>query len=132
MKKSSLVVQGLQTEFRLRRYTVHAVNGVSYEIHPGEIVGVVGESGCGKSVSQMSVMRLIPEPPGHISAGTALYNAHDLLHEEKNGPYLRSVRGAKIAMIFQEPMTSLNPVMRVGDQIAESIRLHLKLDRKTC
>ncbi len=130
MKKSSLVVQGLQTEFRLRRYTVHAVNGVSYEIHPGEIVGVVGESGCGKSVSQMSVMRLIPEPPGHISAGTALYNAHDLLHEEKNGPYLRSVRGAKIAMIFQEPMTSLNPVMRVGDQIAESIRLHLKLDRK--
>ena len=129
MNKSPLQVDGLKTEFRMRGYTVHAVNGVSYEVHPGEIVGVVGESGCGKSVSQMSVMRLIPEPPGHISGGSASFDGHDLLKEEKDGEYIRSVRGAKIAMIFQEPMTSLNPVMRVGDQIAESLRLHKKLSK---
>ncbi len=125
MDKTVLNVNKLQTEFRMRRYTVYAVNGVSYDIHPGEIVGVVGESGCGKSVSQMSTLRLVPSPPAHI-AGNAVYEGKDLV-DPSNAEYLRSVRGGKIAMIFQEPMTSLNPVMKVGEQISEAIRLHMKL-----
>jgi len=124
-------VQNLRTEFRMKRRTVFAVNGVSYYVKPGEIVGIVGESGCGKSVTQMSTLQLIASPPGKITEGTAIFdNKIDLLSLDKDGDELRSIRGAGIAMIFQEPMTSLNPVLTIGEQISESIRLHMGLDKK--
>ena len=125
MTEPLLRVEDLRTEFRTERGIVKAVNGVSYEIHEGEIVGLVGESGSGKSVSQLSVMRLIASPPGFIVGGKALFEGKDLLEFEANGPELRSVRGAKIAMVFQEPMTSLNPVLTIGFQLREMLELHL-------
>lgn len=125
MTEPLLRVEDLRTEFRTERGVVKAVNGVSYEIHEGEIVGLVGESGSGKSVSQLSVMRLIASPPGYIVGGKALFEGRDLLQFEANGPELRSVRGAKIAMVFQEPMTSLNPVLTIGFQLREMLELHL-------
>jgi oligopeptide/dipeptide ABC transporter ATP-binding protein len=120
-----LRVEGLTTEFRTERGVVKAVNGVSYEINEGEIVGLVGESGSGKSVSQLSVMRLLTSPPGFIVGGKVLFEGMDLVQHEANGPELRSVRGAKIAMVFQEPMTSLNPVLTIGFQMREMMELHL-------
>jgi len=129
MEKTVLEVNDLRTEFRMRRYTVYAVNGVSYTIRSGEIVGIVGESGSGKSVSQMSTLRLIPSPPGH-STGEVIYDGKNLLDRKIDKDYLCSVRGGRISMIFQEPMTSLNPVMKVGEQIAEAIRLHRKIGIK--
>ncbi len=125
MTEPLLRVEGLTTEFRTERGVVKAVNGVSYEINEGEIVGLVGESGSGKSVSQLSVMRLITSPPGFIVGGKVLFEGRDLLQYEANGPELRSVRGAKIAMVFQEPMTSLNPVLTIGFQMREMMELHL-------
>ena len=101
------------------------MNGISYEIGEGEIVGLVGESGSGKSVSQLSVMRLIASQPGHIAGGKVLFEGRDLTQYQANGPELRSVRGAKIAMVFQEPMTSLNPVLTIGFQLREMMELHL-------
>jgi len=101
------------------------VDGVSYDVLPGETVGVVGESGCGKSVTALSVMRLIPMPPGEIVGGRILFDGEDLV--EASEARMRHVRGGKIGMIFQEPMTSLNPVFTVGNQIEEAVRLHLRL-----
>jgi len=123
-----LKVENLRTQFRTERGLVKAVDGLSYDIREGEIVGLVGESGCGKSVSQLSLLQLIPTPPGEIVGGKAFFEGQDLLQFEANGPEMRSIRGGKIAMIFQEPMTSLNPAMTIARQLAEMIQLHLKMD----
>jgi oligopeptide/dipeptide ABC transporter ATP-binding protein len=119
-----LEVKNLQTQFKTESGVVRAVDDVSYHIDEQEIVGVVGESGCGKSVSQLSVMRLI-NAPGKVVGGQILFDGQDLLKYTANGPEMRSIRGAKIAMIFQEPMTSLNPVLTIGRQLTEMLELHL-------
>jgi len=123
-------VKDLKTEFRMKRRTVYAVNGVSYHVDAGEIVGVVGESGCGKSVTQMSSVQLVASPPGKIVGGEVNFGGKNLLAYGKNSNEIRELRGSEIAMIFQEPMTSLNPVLTVGEQISESLRLHKGLDKK--
>lgn len=123
-----LEVTDLKTYFYTREGTVHAVDGISYKLDQGETLGVVGESGCGKSVSALSVMRLIPDPPGRIVAGEVLFEGRDLLGVSENE--MQSIRGNDISMIFQDPMTSLNPVLKIGYQLAESTRLHLGLSRK--
>ena len=123
-----LEVTNLQTVFRTRAATIHAVNGVSLSLRPGELLGVVGESGSGKSVTMMSLMKLVPSPPAHIASGTAVLDGRDLLHMSADD--LRSVRGAKIGFIFQDPMTSLNPVFTVGFQLMEPLRVHLGLSKK--
>ena len=123
-----LEVKNLKTQFTTEQGLVKAVDGVSYQIDEREIVGLVGESGCGKSVSQLSTMQLIPTPPGKIASGQVLFEGQDLLQFEKNGPAMRDIRGGKIAMIFQEPMTSLNPTMTIGRQLSEAMELHLGLD----
>jgi oligopeptide transport system ATP-binding protein len=107
---------------------VHAVNGVSYTLEEGETLGVVGESGCGKSVHALSIMRLIPDPPGKIEDGEIKFDGRDLLKVSETE--MREVRGAEIAMVFQDPMTSLNPVFTVGFQIKEALKLHLRMDDK--
>jgi peptide/nickel transport system ATP-binding protein len=119
-----LEVKNLKTQFKTEGGLVRAVDDVSYYVDEQEIVGVVGESGCGKSVSQLSVMRLI-NTPGKIAGGQILFEGQNLLQYEANGPEMRSIRGAKIAMIFQEPMTSLNPVLTIGRQLMEMLELHL-------
>jgi oligopeptide/dipeptide ABC transporter ATP-binding protein len=119
-----LEVKNLQTQFKTESGLVRAVDDVSYHIDEQEIVGVVGESGCGKSVSQLSIMRLI-NTPGKIAGGQIIFDGQDLLKYTANGPEMRSIRGAKIAMIFQEPMTSLNPVLTIGRQLKEMLELHL-------
>ncbi len=123
-----LEVDDLRTEFFTHDGTVHAVNGVSFSLRPGEFLGVVGESGSGKSVTMMSLLKLIPMPPGEIVSGTAMFDDIDLLATDDTT--LRSVRGGKIGFIFQDPMTSLNPVLTVGYQIAESVRLHTEAGKK--
>ena len=117
-----LQVRGLTTTFRSEDGTVRAVNGISYEVNRGEVVGIVGESGSGKSVSALSLMRLIPSPPGNVAGDGVQFDGRDLLTLPED--QMRRVRGNEIAMIFQEPLTSLNPVFTVGDQIAEPLRLH--------
>jgi peptide/nickel transport system ATP-binding protein len=117
-----LRIEGLETHFRLRAGVARAVDGVSFAIQPGQIMGLVGESGCGKSVTALSIMRLI-DYPGEIAAGSILFEGKDLAKLEIQE--MREIRGAEIAMIFQEPMTSLNPVHTVGTQIAEAISTHL-------
>jgi peptide/nickel transport system ATP-binding protein len=123
-----LDVRNLRTEFDTDFGLVKAVDDVSFQINEKEIVGVVGESGCGKSVTQLSVMRLI-SPPGRIVGGEIIFEGDDLMKYPANGPEMRSVRGGKIAMVFQEPMTSLNPVLTIGRQITETIRLHKGLGK---
>jgi oligopeptide transport system ATP-binding protein len=118
-----LNVQGLETVFRTREGTVHAVNGVSFHLKEGETLGIVGESGCGKSVTVMSMLRLIPTPPGNVVAGTAQYMGKDLL--KMTDDEIRQVRGAQISMIFQDPMTSFNPVLTIGRQVSEPLETHL-------
>jgi|DewCreStandDraft_1066081.scaffolds.fasta_scaffold04913_4 oligopeptide transport system ATP-binding protein len=118
-----LEVRDLTTRFFTQDGVVYAVNGISFELNEGETLGVVGESGCGKSVSVLSIMKLIPTPPGKVTAGEALFNGRDLL--KMNDEEIRSVRGAQIAMIFQDPMTSLNPVLTIGRQITEALETHL-------
>jgi len=125
-----LEVAGLTTEFRTERGTVRAVNNISYHLNEGEIVGVVGESGCGKSVSQLSVMQLIPSPPGKIASGTVKFEGVDLLKFGKNSREMCDVRGNKISMVFQEPMTSLNPAMTICKQMSEVLREHRGLGKK--
>jgi oligopeptide/dipeptide ABC transporter ATP-binding protein len=119
-----LEVNNLRTEFKTEVGLVRAVDDVSYYLDEQEIIGVVGESGCGKSVTQLSVMRLI-NPPGKVVSGQVLFDGQDLLKFPANGSEIRSIRGAKIAMIFQEPMTSLNPVLTIGSQLSEMLQLHL-------
>ena len=129
MSKTVIQVKDLHTEFHMRSSTVYAVNGVSYEVHAGEIIGIVGESGCGKSVTQMSTLNLIPTPPGKITGGEVIYNGKNIIGKETTKAEMREIRGNRIAMIFQEPMTSLNPLMKVGDQIAEAILQHKKVSK---
>ncbi len=124
---SLLEVKNLQTQFKTEAGVVKAVDGVSYHIEEQEIVGLVGESGCGKSVSQLSVMQLI-SAPGKIVGGDVKFDGQDLLKFEANGPEMRAVRGARIAMIFQEPMTSLNPVLTIGQQLTEMLILHMRMN----
>jgi oligopeptide/dipeptide ABC transporter ATP-binding protein len=121
-----LDVKNLVTRFKTESGIVKAVDGVSYHIDEQEIVGLVGESGCGKSVSQLSVMRLI-NPPGEIASGNIIFDGQDLLKFQANGGEMRAIRGAKIAMIFQEPMTSLNPVLTIGQQLTEMLELHMRM-----
>jgi len=126
---SLLDVKDLRTRFHTPEGTVYAVNGVSFHVNEGETLAVVGESGCGKSVSMMSVLQLIPVPPGEIAGGVALYRGQDLL--KKTEHEMEAIRGQEISMIFQDPMTSLNPVLTIGRQITESLRTHLKMDQRT-
>ena len=125
-----LEVSNLTTEFRMDGPTVRAVDGISYYIDEGEIVGLVGESGCGKSASQLSVLQLIATPPGKIVSGEAHFRGIDLLSFKPDSGGMRTIRGGKIGVIFQEPMTSLNPVLTVGRQITEALVLHLAMDKK--
>jgi oligopeptide transport system ATP-binding protein len=120
-------IQDLETRFEFSDRIIYAVNGLSLTIHPHEFLAIVGESGSGKSVSFLSVMRLIQTPPGRIRRGNILYNNNNLLSMSKTE--IRKIRGKDIAMIFQDPMTSLNPVMRIGEQLGEVIRLHLNLNK---
>jgi oligopeptide transport system ATP-binding protein len=122
-----LQVRDLHTYFYTEDGVVKAVNGVSWDVEEGETLGLVGESGCGKSVSALSLLRLIPNPPGKIVGGEVLFEGEDLLKVDEEE--IRHVRGNKIAMVFQEPMTSLNPVLTIGRQLTESLELHMKLDR---
>src|ERR1035437_913019 len=126
-----LNVEGLKTHFKTHRGLVKAVDGVSYHINEREIVGIVGESGCGKSVSQLSVIQLIPNPPGKIVGGKVIFEGQDLLQYEPDGDRMRSIRGGKIAFVFQEPMTSLNPVLTISRQLTEMLELHLSMDKTT-
>jgi oligopeptide transport system ATP-binding protein len=123
-----LNVQGLETQFRTREGTVHAVNGVSFQLKEGETLGIVGESGCGKSVSVMSMLRLIPSPPGKVVAGQAIYQGNDLL--QMTDEEIRHIRGSKISMVFQDPMTSFNPVLTIGRQVAEPLETHAGLSHQ--
>ncbi|HEU0002715.1 MAG TPA: ABC transporter ATP-binding protein [Ktedonobacteraceae bacterium] len=122
-----LEVQDLKTYFKVKAGRVRAVNGVSFAVKPGEKVGVVGESGCGKSVTALSIMRLLPQPAGEYAGGSVLFDDQDLLDVSEKE--MRKIRGAKIGMIFQDPMTCLNPTMPIGKQIGEALRIHLKLDK---
>ncbi len=123
-----LRVDNLSVQFRTDGGLVRAVDNVSWSVDPAQTIAIVGESGSGKSVSAMSVLRLLPMPPAEITAGRILFEGHDLLSLSE--PELRRIRGRRISMIFQEPMTSLNPVYTVGDQIAEVIQLHQHLSRR--
>ena len=117
----------LTTQFFTQDGVVRAVNGISFHVEEGETLGIVGESGCGKSVTVLSVMRLIPQPPGRIVAGEVLFQEQDLLELPDNE--MRQIRGNHIAMIFQDPMTSLNPVLTIGRQIGEALELHLHMKK---
>ncbi len=128
MSEPLLAVENLKTHFFTDDGVVRAVDGVSFEIYPRETLAVVGESGSGKSVTSLSILRLVPEPPGRIVGGSIRFKGRDLL---KLAPAeMRAIRGKEISMIFQEPMTSLNPVFTCGDQIAEALVLHERLDHR--
>ncbi len=122
-----LEVKNLKTQFMTQDGVVRAVDDVSFYVMPGETLGVVGESGCGKSMTGLSIMRLIPSPPGKIVAGEILFEGEDILKMSDNE--VRKIRGKEIAMIFQDPMTSLNPVLTVNRQICEAIQLHLGMNK---
>jgi oligopeptide/dipeptide ABC transporter ATP-binding protein len=122
-----LSIRDLVVEFVTDDGVVHAVDGVSYDLLPGETLGIVGESGSGKSVSTLALLGLIPRPPGRIVSGTAMFKGRDLLKLKKRE--LRRVRGKEVAMIFQDPMTSLNPVLTVGDQLGEAIKTHFPKEK---
>ncbi|MEM1384121.1 MAG: ABC transporter ATP-binding protein [Pseudomonadota bacterium] len=126
--RTVLDVAGLQTVFHTQDGTVHAVNGVSFSLKPGELLGVVGESGSGKSVTMMSLLRLLPEPPAEIVSGAVRLDGRDLLGLSQRD--LRDVRGGQVGFIFQDPMTSLNPVFTVGYQLSEPLREHLGMTRR--
>src|SRR5262245_2285591 len=117
-----LEIKDLTVEFSTEDGVVRAVTGVDYDLFPGEVLGIVGESGSGKSVSMLTVLGLIPMPPGRVVGGEAVYKGQNLLTMKKSE--LRELRGGEVAMIFQDPMTSLNPVLTVGDQISEALKVH--------
>jgi oligopeptide transport system ATP-binding protein len=121
-----LSVRNLSTRFATDRGIVHAVDGVSFDLEEGEVLGLVGESGSGKSVTALSIMRLVPEPPGQVRADHLMFDGIDLLRLSE--PEAREVRGARMAMVFQDPMRSLNPVLTIGRQLTEVLRRHEKLD----
>jgi oligopeptide/dipeptide ABC transporter ATP-binding protein len=123
-----LSIRDLAVEFSTEDGVVHAVDGITYDVFPGETLGIVGESGSGKSVSTMSILGLIPQPPGRIVSGTAIFKGKDLLKMKKRE--LRQFRGDELAMVFQDPMTSLNPVIKIGDQLAEAIETHYPKEPK--
>jgi len=123
-----LQLRDLKTRFYTPEGVVHAVNGVSFDLHEGETIGVVGESGCGKSVTMMSALRLIPTPPGKVENGEALFKGKDLL--KMSDHEIRDIRGAEISMIFQDPITCLNPVFNIYDQVSEPLIRHFNMDRK--
>jgi len=127
-KKVILDIQNLETEFHTQDGVVHAVNGISYSLGEGETLGVVGESGCGKSVSMLSVMRLLPQPPAKIKADHIKFFGRNLL--DFSDAEMHNVRGSQIAMIFQDPMTSLNPVLTIGFQLKEPLKLHLGMSEQ--
>src|SRR3954467_11703194 len=126
-REKLLEVKNLETSFFTEEGQVRAVDNVSFDVYKGKTLGIVGESGCGKSVTSLSIMRLIPNPPGRIVGGQILYKGKDLAKLEMS--QMRSIRGNEISMIFQEPMTSLNPVFTVGNQIREAIALHQDLPK---
>ncbi len=123
-----LEIKNLKTRFFTQDGVVHAVNGISLYLNEGETLGLVGESGCGKSVSMLSVLRLIPQPPGKIVGGEVWFEGKDLLKISEDE--IRKIRGNKIAMIFQDPMTSLNPVLTIGQQLGEPLMLHMGMSKK--
>jgi oligopeptide transport system ATP-binding protein len=124
-----LAVNDLRTYFHTRSGIYRAVDGIDFSVERGETLGIVGESGCGKSVTCYSLMGLIPQPPGRIESGTAIFDGVDLLH--CTARQARSIRGKRIAMIFQDPMTSLNPYLRISEQLIEPLLIHEKISRKT-
>src|ERR1700759_4303997 len=128
VESNVLEVKGLQTVFFTNSGLFRAVDDVSFHVKRGETLAIVGESGCGKSVSALSIMRLVPNPPGRIVGGEILLEGTDLLTLDE--AEMRQIRGNRISMIFQEPMTSLNPVIRIGDQISEAVRLHRAMSAK--
>jgi len=128
MPQELLDIENLRTYFYTREGTIPAVDGVTFHIDRGETLGLVGESGCGKSVTALTILQLIPQPPGRIESGEILFNNEDLL--KKSTKEIRNIRGNKISMIFQEVMTSLNPVLRIGRQLSEAIEIHQNLDRR--
>jgi len=126
--QAALEVNNLKTRFHTRDCTIFAVNGVSFTLKKGELLGIVGESGCGKSVTVKSLLGLIPMPPGKITSGSAIFEGKDLISLEKDE--IRQIRGNKIGFIFQDPMSSLNPVLTIGHQIMEPMETHLGLSSK--
>ena len=122
-----LSVQDLIVRFRTHEGTIHAVNGVTFELDEGETLGIVGESGCGKSVTSLAIMRLLPKPAGRIEGGTVRFDGQDLLAYSESE--MRDLRGREVAMIFQDPMTSLNPVLTVEEQMVETIQAHRKISK---
>jgi oligopeptide/dipeptide ABC transporter ATP-binding protein len=126
-----LKVENLKTYFKTDQGVIKAVDGVSLQVNEDEIVGLVGESGCGKSVTMLSVMQLIQIPPGKIVSGKVFLDGRNLLEFPAKGPEMSNVRGGKIAMIFQEPMTSLNPVLTIARQLTETLEIHLRMDRQS-
>ena len=122
-----LEVRDLHTDFRTGAGVVRAVDGISYTVEPGETVAIVGESGSGKSVSALSVLRLIPDPPGRITQGEILFLGRDIL--QLSDAEMREIRGGEIGMVFQEPMTSLNPVLTIGRQVTETLEQHRGMNR---
>ena len=128
MSEKLLEVKNLKTYFYTDDGVVKSVDGVSFSVEKGKTLGIVGESGCGKSITSLSIMQLVETPPGKIVDGEIIYEGEDLL--KKNKEEMRKIRGGQIAMIFQEPMTSLNPVFTVGEQIMEAPRIHTDLDKQ--
>src|SRR5262245_32868410 len=124
---SLLSVNDLRVQFWTQRGTVHAVNGISFDVAPGETLGIVGESGCGKSVTSLAILGILPRA-GRVSSGQALFEGRDLIG--RSDSELRKIRGREIAMIFQDPMTSLNPVLTIGRQIREALETHMGMGRK--
>src|SRR5262245_45893996 len=122
-----LEVRDLQTHFFTAEGVVKAVDGISYTLEEGETLGLVGESGCGKSISALSIMRLVPDPPGKPVGGEVIFDGRDLL--KLSDAEIRHVRGKQIAMVYQEPMTSLNPVLSIERQLTEALELHLAISR---
>ncbi len=124
-----LEVRALETRFSTEAGLVHAVDGLSFSVNKGDSLALVGESGCGKSVTALSILRLVPDPPGRVAGGEILFEGYDLLKLSRRD--MRRIRGGEMSMIFQDPMTSLNPVLTIGDQISEAIRTHESVSRRS-